>query len=368
MQIGCLKEVKVGENRVGLTPAGVYALKAEGHTIFMETQAGANSGFPDEEYTRAGATILQTPQDVAQKADMVIKVKEPIQKEWDVFREGQTVFTYLHLAAAKDVTQFLLDKQITGIAYETVVERDGSLPLLTPMSEVAGRMAVQIGAHFLERTHGGSGVLLGGVPGVPTGNVVIIGTGVVGMNAAKMAFGMNANVTMIGRNLGVLRHIDDIYHGRIHTIYSTPTNIEKAIRDADLVIGAVYVTASRAPTLVTRDMVKQMKKGSVIADVAIDQGGIIETMRPTTHEQPVYEEEGVLHYGVTNMPGAVPQTSTQALTNATLPYALHIARKGVPAIFTSSAPLRAGLNTYQGKLVNKEVADSLKMPYEETSF
>lgn len=368
MNIGCLKEIKPGENRVGLTPDGAKALVSRKHAVWIEKDAGLKSGFPDGEYEKAGARILGTPQDVAQKSDLIIKVKEPVAQEWPVFKEGQSLFTYLHLASAREVTDFLLKRKISGIAYETVELPSGELPLLTPMSEVAGRMAVQVGAHYLERTQGGSGRLLGGVPGVPPARIVILGTGIVGMNACKVAFGMGADVTMIGRNARQLRSIDDLYHGTVRTLFSSPPNIESAVREADLLVGAVLLTGAAAPKLVSRGMVRQMKPGSVIVDVAIDQGGSIETIRPTSHENPVYVEEGVIHYAVTNMPGAVPHTSTLALTNATLPFLLEIADKGIPGVFKGSPPLRKGLNTWQGKLTHQGVAEAFGLDWEEPQF
>lgn len=367
MKVGCLKEIKTGENRVGLTPAGVRAFVSRKHEVFIEKDAGVGSGFSNEEYEKAGARLLDAPKEVSSQSEMIIKVKEPIKQEWDVLREGQILFTFLHLAATREITEFLLEKKITAIAYETVELENGNLPLLTPMSAVAGRMAVQVGAHYLERTQGGSGTLLSGVEGVEPGKVVIIGTGIVGMNACKIAFGMGADVTMIGRNPDQRKKIEDLYDGKVKTLESNSSNIEKAVREADLVIGGVAATGEAAPTLVTREMVKIMEKGSVIIDVAVDQGGIVETIRPTTHENPIYVEEGIIHYGVTNMPGAVPHTSTLALTNATLPYALEIADKGIPAVFNSPALLK-GLNTYQGKLTNKGVAEALGMKWEEIRF
>ncbi|MBI4181699.1 MAG: alanine dehydrogenase [Candidatus Aenigmarchaeota archaeon] len=366
MLIGCVREIKGGENRVGLTPAGAAALAGKGHEVLVEKGAGAKSGFPDQEYERAGARILPAAE-VFASADLIVKVKEPQPAEFPLFREGQVLFTYLHLAPERSLTQFLLERKIAGIAYETV-EDQGELPLLTPMSEVAGRMAVQVGAHYLERTQGGAGKLLGGVPGVPPAKVVIIGTGVVGMNACTVAFGMGAEVSMVGRNLAQLRRIDDLYQGGVRTLAASPATIERAVREADLVVGAVLLTGAAAPRLVSRQMVRQMRPGSVVVDVAIDQGGCIETIRPTTHQDPVYVEEGVIHYGVTNMPGAVPHTSTLALTNATLPYLLEIARWGVPDVFRKSSALLKGLNTYQGELTNQGVAEALGLPCQEPGF
>lgn len=363
MKIGTVKEIKVGENRVGLTPQGVQTLTAAKHEVYVEKGAGAGSGSSDEEYKRAGARITLTAKEVWQKCDMIVKVKEPIPSEFSYFREGLIIFTYFHLASDKALANELMKKKVTAIAYETVELDDKSTPLLTPMSEVAGRMSVLVGVHYLQKHHGGSGVLLSGVPGVAPGKVTIIGTGVVGVNAAKMARGLGADVTIIGRNPAQLRYIDDLFHGKVKTLYSNSANIEKAVAEADLLIGAVYVTGAAAPKLVTREMVKKMRKGSVIVDVSVDQGGTVETIRPTTHEQPIYVEEGVIHYGVTNMPGAVSRTSTLALTSATLPYVLALASKGFARAMKDDPALWRGVNTHRGKLTEKNVALSLKMPY-----
>ena len=363
MKIGCVKEIKIGENRVGLAPQGVVALTAAKHEVFVEKGVGLQSGFSDEEYKKAGARIALTAKEVWQKCDMIVKVKEPIKEEWSYFKEGLIIFTYFHLASDKGLANELMKKKVTAVAYETVELDDKSTPLLTPMSEVAGRMSVLVGVHYLQKHHGGSGVLLSGVPGVAPGKVTIIGTGVVGINAAKMAHGLGAEVTIIGRNPAQLRYIDDLFHGKVKTLYSNPANIEKAVIDSDLLIGAVYVTGAAAPKLVTREMVKKMRKGSVIVDVSVDQGGIVETIRPTTHEQPVYVEEGVIHYGVTNMPGAVARTSTLALTSATLPYLLALANKGLARAVKEDGALWKGINTHKGKLTEKNVADSLKLAY-----
>src|SRR5271163_60412 len=315
MIIGVPKEVKDHESRVGITPAGAKALVEAGHKVLVEHNAGALSAMPDDEYQAAGAEIVGSAHDVWRLAEMVVKVKEPVEKEYKHFREGLVLFTYLHLAPLTELTDALLANKVTGIAYETVRDRTGALPLLTPMSEVAGRMSVQVGAAYLEKEHGGRGVLLGGVPGVPPGNVGIIGT-----NAAKIALGMGAKVTLIDLNLNRLRELDDIFGGRLYTVASNSYNIERAVRDADLVIGGVLIPGAAAPKIVTKAMVSKMKKGAVIVDVAIDQGGCIETAHPTTHSHPSYEVDGVVHYCVTNMPAAVPNTSTLALTNATFPY------------------------------------------------
>lgn len=357
MIVGTVKEIKTGENRVGLTPQGVRVLVAAGHTVLVENDAGRNSGFSNLEYREQGA-VLTSAAEVWQKSDMVVKVKEPVPAEYGLLRNN-ILFTYLHLAAEEQLTRVLLERSVTGIAYETVELDSGELPLLTPMSEVAGRMAVQVGAHYLEKTHGGSGLLLAGVPGVEPANVTVLGSGIVSLNAAKMALGMGANVTMVARNLPQLRCIDDVYHGTIRTLMSNSYNIEKLIPETDLLVSGVLITGAAAPKLVTRSMVKKMKPGSVIVDVAIDQGGSVETARPTTHHEPVYVEEGVIHYCVTNMPGAVPHTSTLALTNATLPYVLRLA-DGFGAAMKDK-PLARGVNTCKGMVTHKGVADAFGM-------
>lgn len=363
MIVGLPKEIKDNEYRVGLTPAGVRALTDVGHTVMVETNAGEGSGFQDELYVRAGATILDSPDDVWAQGDMIVKVKEPIEPEYPRMREGHVLFTYLHLAPDAELTKQLLERKVTGVAYETITDRRGTLPLLTPMSEVAGRMAVQVGAHYLEKMSGGRGILLGGVPGVPAARVVIIGGGVVGTNAAKMAVGMGAHVTIIDNNLDRLRELDDIFLSKISTLASSAYMIHDAVSQADLIIGAVLVPGAAAPRLVTRNMLKDVMNGSVIVDVAVDQGGCIETTHPTTHSEPTYYVEGVLHYCVANMPGAVPRTSTFALTNATLPYALKLANKGFVDAITSDEGLKAGVNTFAGKLTYKAVAESQGLEY-----
>lgn len=358
MIIGVPKEVKDHESRVGVTPAGVKALVEAGHKVLVETKAGDLSAFSDGDYKEAGAEIVASAADTWTKADMVVKVKEPIEKEYQYFRQGLVLFTYLHLAPIKGLTDALLEKGVTGIAYETVRDRAGSLPLLTPMSEVAGRLSVQVGATYLQKEHGGRGVLLGGVPGVPPGNVVIIGGGIVGINAAKMALGLGAKVTLVDLNLNRLRDLDDIFNGRLYTLASNSYNIERAVSEADLVIGGVLIPGAAAPKLVTAGMVRKMKKGAVIVDVAIDQGGCIETAKPTTHSNPSYEVDGVVHYCVTNMPAAVPNTSTLALTNATFPYVLKLAKLGAEAAIKSDAGIAEGVNTYKGELTYEAVAVS----------
>lgn len=364
MKIGVPKEIKNNENRVGLTPGGVSALTKRGHQVYVETCCGLGSGFTDEEYSKAGAVILSTPKEVFDIAETIVKVKEPLESEYPLFKPGQNLYTYLHLAPNKTLTKAMLDRKVTGVAYETVELADGSLPLLAPMSEVAGRMSVQIGATLLQKYNGGSGILLGGVPGVKPAEVVIIGGGVVGTNAAKMAIGMGSNVTILDISGQRLRYLDDVLKGRINTIVCNTYNLSETVKKADLLIGAVLVTGASAPTLVTEDMVKTMKKGSVIVDVAIDQGGSIETIdRVTTHDNPSYEKHGVLHYSVANMPGAVPRTSTLALEAATLPYLIEIADKGMKNALISNTALRKGLNTINGKLTCKSVGESQHIEY-----
>lgn len=357
MIIGVPREVKDHESRVGVTPAGAKALTEAGHKVLVEHNAGALSSFPDEDYQAVGAEIVGAAADVWGNAEMVVKVKEPVEQEYWYFRDGLTLFTYLHLAPLKELTDKLLAKKVLGIAYETVRDRSGALPLLTPMSEVAGRLSVQIGAAYLEKEHGGRGVLLGGVPGVPPGNVCVIGGGIVGTNAAKMALGLGAKVTLVDLNLNRLRELDDIFNGRVFTLASNSYNIERAAAEADLLIGGVLIPGAAAPKIVTRSMVSKMKKGAVIVDVAIDQGGCIETAKPTTHSNPSYEVDGVVHYCVTNMPAAVPNTSTLALTNATFPYVLKLANQGALAAIKADAGLAEGVNTFNGKLTYKAVAE-----------
>lgn len=356
------KEIKNNENRVALTPGGVSQLISNGHRVLVETGAGLGSGFENEAYESAGAEIIADPKQVWD-AEMVMKVKEPLPEEYVYFRKGLVLFTYLHLAAEPELAQALKDKGVTAIAYETVSE-GRTLPLLTPMSEVAGRMAAQIGAQFLEKPKGGKGILLAGVPGVSRGKVTIIGGGVVGTNAAKMAVGLGADVTIIDLNADRLRQLDDIFGHQIKTLISNPVNIADAVAEADLLICAVLIPGAKAPTLVTEEMVKQMKPGSVIVDVAIDQGGIVETVdHITTHDQPTYEKHGVVHYAVANMPGAVPRTSTIALTNVTVPYALQIANKGAVKALADNTALRAGLNTANGHVTYEAVARDLGYEY-----
>jgi alanine dehydrogenase len=358
MIVGVPKEIKDSEARVGVTPAGVKALVEAGHTVLVETQAGAQSSFDDAEYQNAGAEIVGDAGNVWGKSEMVVKVKEPIQSEYVYFREGLVLFTYLHLAPVPELTEELLRKKVIGIAYETVRDRQGTLPLLTPMSEVAGRMSVQVGATYLEKERGGRGILLGGVPGVPAANVCIIGGGIVGTNAARIALGFGAKTTIIDVNLNRLRELEDIFGGRLYTLASNSYNLALATREADLVIGGVLIPGATAPKIVTRSMVKAMKKGAVIVDVAIDQGGCIETARPTSHSKPSFVDEGVVHYCVTNMPGAVPHTSTLALTNSTFPYLLRLANLGPREALKRDPGLAEGLNTWLGVLAHRGVAES----------
>src|ERR1044071_3080783 len=363
MIVGLPKEIKDNEYRVGLTPAGVRALTDAGHKVVVERSAGEGSGFEDSLYERAGATILDSPDDVWAQGEMIVKVKEPIAPEYPRMREGQLLFTYLHLAPDPKQTEALLKNKVTGIAYETITDRKGTLPLLTPMSEVAGRMAIQVGATYLEKMNGGRGILLGGVPGVPSAHVVIIGGGVVGTNAAKIAVGMGARVTIIDNNLDRLRELDDIFLSKVSTLASSAYMIHDAISQADLIVGAVLVPGAAAPKLITRGMLKDVPNGAVIVDVAVDQGGCIETSHPTTHSNPTFYVEGVLHYCVANMPGAVPRTSTFALTNATLPYALRLAKKGFLQAINSDPGLKEGVNTYAGHCTYEAVASAQGIPY-----
>ncbi|OKO96768.1 alanine dehydrogenase [Geobacillus proteiniphilus] len=363
MIIGVPKEIKNNENRVAITPAGVLSFVQAGHTVLIEKEAGVGSGFIDSDYARAGAQIIERAEDVWAQADMVMKVKEPLPSEYGYFRPGLILFTYLHLAADPELTRALKESGVIAIAYETV-QVGRTLPLLTPMSEVAGRMAAQIGAQFLEKPYGGKGILLGGVPGVARGKVTIIGGGVVGTNAAKVAVGLGADVTIIDLNADRLRELDDIFGNQITTLMSNPMNIAEAVAEADLVIGAVLIPGARAPKLVTEDMVKAMKPGSVIVDVAIDQGGIVETSdHVTTHDNPTYVKHGVVHYAVANMPGAVPRTSTIALTNVTIPYALQIANKGVIQAIADNPALELGVNVANGEITYEAVARDLGYRY-----
>jgi alanine dehydrogenase len=366
MRIGIPKEIKNNENRVAMTPAGVVNLVKFGHEVFIENGAGLGSGFSDEDYRDAGAKLVETPAE-AWSMEMVMKVKEPLPSEYQYFREGLILFTYLHLAPEPELTKALIDKKVVGIAYETVQLPNRSLPLLTPMSEVAGRMAAQIGAQFLEKVHGGMGILLSGVPGVQRGTVTIIGGGVAGTNAAKMAIGLGAKVTIIDLNPDRLRQLDDIFGSDVTTLMSNPYNIAEAVKESDLVIGAVLIPGAKAPKLVSEEMIKTMKSGSVVVDIAIDQGGIFETTdRITTHDNPTYVKHGVVHYAVANMPGAVPRTSTIALTNVTVPYAVQIANKGYRKACLDNEALLKGINTLNGYVTYEAVAEAHGLEFSDT--
>lgn len=362
MIIGVPKEIKTNENRVALVPAGAEAFVTRGHTVYIEQGAGVGSGFPDEAYTAVGAKLLPGADEVWSRAEMIMKVKEPIAVEWPRMRKGQIIYTYFHFAAADDLTRAVIKSGAIAVAYETVQLPTGELPLLTPMSEVAGRMAVQEGAKYLEKVFGGSGVLLGGVPGVSPAEVVIVGGGVVGINAAKMAAGLGARVTILDISLDRLRYLDDVLPANVTTLYSNRHNILDAIKRADLVVGAVLLPGAKAPHLIKRADLKVMKPGSVIVDVAVDQGGCVETIKPTTHENPTYFVDGILHYAVANMPGGVPRTSTLALTNATLSYGLRLARDGWKKAAKEDGALKLGLNVVEGKVVYPGVAEAFGLP------
>jgi alanine dehydrogenase len=362
MIVGVLKEIKEGENRIALTPAGVDTLVKDGDRVLIESKAGEGSGLKDEEYLQTGAEIV-TAQEIYDHAELIVKVKEPLETEWPMFRAGQILFTYLHLASSEKLTKALLESGIIGIAYETVQDNTGRLPLLIPMSEVAGRMSVQAAMRLLETDYGGRGILLSGVPGVHPAEVVILGGGVVGLNAAKIAAGLGARVTILDVNHDRLKYIDDVLHGTVTTIYSNPYTVSQAIGYADVLIGAVLVTGARAPMLVTDEMVSRMKTGSVIIDVSIDQGGCVETIHVTTHAEPVYKVHDVLHYGVPNIPAAVPRTSTYALTNATLPYIRAISLKGLKRAAQEDASLARGINFAAGLLAHRAVAESFGMSW-----
>ncbi|NMO95186.1 alanine dehydrogenase [Paenibacillus lemnae] len=363
MKIGVPKELKNRENRVGMTPGTVLRFKQSGHEVLVQRGAGTGSGFTDEEYQAAGARVVDTSGE-AWSAEMVIKVKEPLPEEYPYFREGQILYTYLHLAPEAELTRALVEAKVTAVAYETIQLEDGSLPLLTPMSEVAGRMSIQIGARFLENANGGKGLLLSGVPGVAPGSVVIIGGGTVGTNAARIAMGMGADVSILDNHAPRLRQLDDLFQGRVKTIMSDPYHIAQAVKQADLLIGAVLIPGARAPRLVTEEMVRSMTPGSVIVDVAIDQGGCIETMdRITTHDQPVYDKFGVVHYAVSNIPGAAARTSTLALTNVTAPYGLEIASRGITEAARFRKELAKGINVMKGRVTHRAVAEALGYNY-----
>jgi alanine dehydrogenase len=363
MIVGILREIKTEENRVSMTPSGVEVIRQNGHTILVERNAGTGSGFSDEAYISAGAEIVDTPTEIYNRAEMVMHVKEPLPSEYSLIRKDQIVFTYLHLAAAEELTHALIQSGSICIAYETIQKPDSSLPLLTPMSEVAGRMAVQQGAKYLETAQGGHGILLGGVPGVDPGSVVIIGAGTVGVNAAKMACGLGAKVYLMDTNLERLRYLSDVMPPNCYLLMATPASIRRLVRDADVVIGAILIPGSKATKLVTREILRTMKNGAVLVDVAIDQGGCFETSKATTHSDPIYTVEGIVHYCVSNMAGAVPKTSTMALTNATLPYAVEIANKGWQRTFKENPEIKAGANVVQGKVTCKGVADAFGLEY-----
>lgn len=363
MIVGILKEIKAEENRVCMTPAGVEIMKQNGHDVLVEVNAGVGSGFNDGAYKTAGAEIVATPQEIFKRAGMVMHVKEPLPAEYDLIRKDQIVFTYLHLAAAEELTHVLVKSDSINIAYETIQKSDGSLPLLTPMSEVAGRMAIQQGAKYLEMAQGGHGILLGGVPGVDPGTVVIIGGGIVGINAAKMACGLGAKVYLLDMNLERLRYLSDVMPSNCFLLMSKPSTVRRLIKEADVVVGAVLIPGAKAPKLVTLEMLKTMKKGAVLVDVAIDQGGCFETSKATTHGEPIYTVEGVVHYCVANMPGAVPKTSTLALTNATLPYAVEIANKGWQKAMQGNTEIKLGANVVKGKITYQGVADAFGLEY-----
>ena len=362
MRVGVLKETKAGENRVALLPSGARALAERDHEIFFEREAGLASGFPDNAYEEVGAKIVASPEEVIGAAELVTKVKEPSLREISLMRPGQTLFDFLHLAPEVELTRKILDAGIIAIGFETVQLDDGSLPLLVPMSEVAGRLSVQIGAHYLQADQGGRGILLGGVPGVPRGRVTVIGAGVVGTAAVRMAVGLGAEVSVLDIDQRRLSHLHDIYHGGINTLYSNAVHLEKTVPEADIVIGAVLRPGARAPVLVTRKMVAAMAEGSVVIDVAVDQGACVETMHPTSHDDPTFRVDGVVHYGVPNMPGVVPYTSTLALAGATLPYLLDLCDRGVDEALRSQPPLARGVNCYRGEVTIAGVADAIGLP------
>ncbi|WP_247234909.1 alanine dehydrogenase [Telluribacter sp. SYSU D00476] len=367
MIIGVPKEIKNNENRVAVTPAGVTEFVKQGHTIYVQATAGQGSGFSDEEYTQAGAVVLPTIEEVYAIAEMIIKVKEPIEREYALIREDQLLFTYFHFASSEALTHAMIGRRAVCLAYETVEKADRSLPLLVPMSEVAGRMAIQQGAKYLEKPMGGRGILLGGVAGVKPANVLVLGGGVVGTQSAKMAAGLGANVTIVDISLPRLRYLEDIMPANVDTVMSNEYNIRQLIQTSDLIVGGVLIPGAKAPSLITRDMLKLMKPGTVMVDVAIDQGGCFETSHPTTHQDPIYVVDDIVHYCVANMPGAVPYTSTLALTNATLPYALQLANKGWQVACLTNEELRKGLNVVQGQVVYKGVSDAFNLPYTDVT-
>jgi alanine dehydrogenase len=368
MIIGVPTEVKTREYRIGMIPAGVRTLVSRGHKVLVQANAGVGSGIPDEEFVKAGAEIVGTADEVWKRAEMIFKVKEPLPEEYPRMREGQILYTYLHLAAVPELAHELVKRGVTGVAYETIELDDGRLPLLQPMSAVAGRMAIQVAATYLEKEKGGKGVLLGGVPGVRRGKVTIIGGGIVGQNAARMAIGLGASVDILDINPDTLAYIDDVYLGRINTLYSDPVSIEKSVMEADVVVGAVLIAGAKAPKLVSEALVRKMEPGSVIVDVAVDQGGCIETCHPTTHDDPVYTVHGVLHYCVANMPGAVARTSTFALNNATIAYGVKIADMGIEKAAKAVPPIARGINTMAGKITHKAVAQAVNLEYHPLAF
>ena len=363
MIIGVPKEIKEQEDRVALTPAGADGMVRAGHTVYVEKGAGLGADFTDKEYEAVGAEIIDSAADVWNKSEMIMKVKEPLKSEYQYFRKDLIIFTYLHLAAEEELTKALVESGTIAIAYETVENPDRSLPLLTPMSEVAGRMAVQEGSVYLEKTYGGKGLLVDGVPGVAPAHIVVVGAGIVGTGAIRRAVGLGARVTVLDVNMDRLRYLGEVFMGKIETVYSNNFNVAQAVKTADLVVGAVLIPGAKAPKLVTEEMIKEMEPGSVLVDVAIDQGGCIETMHPTTHADPIFMKHDVVHYGVANIPGAVPKTSTLALTNVTLPYALRIANMGWKEALTRDLPLRKGANVAEGKVVYKPVAEAFDMDY-----
>ena len=362
MIIGTVRETKLEEYRVALTPDGVADIVGAGHTVLVEAGAGVGSSYEDADYRSAGATVVESPAEVYARADLMCEVKEPQPEEFALLREGQILFTYLHLAAEPEVTQALLDSRCIAIGYETVQRDDGFLPLLAPMSEIAGRMAVEIGTHYLKRPGPGRGMLLGGLPGVPPAHVVVVGSGNVGKNAVRAAVGSGARVSVLSIDEDQLRELEELYAGRVETVLSSPQSVANTIKGADLLIGAVLVTGRRAPVVVTREMVRSMGPGAMVVDVAVDQGGCVETTRPTSHLEPIYVEEGVVHYAVANMPGAVPRTSSRALTGLTLPYILHVANEGFEAAVRANPALRRGVNIYLGEITHRAVAESLGRP------
>ncbi len=368
MFIGVPKEIKNNENRVGMTEMGVRQLVNEGHKLLIEQGAGLGSGISDDQYVKAGAQIIPSKSEVYARADMIVKVKEPLPAEFELMKENQILYTYLHLAAEPELTKVLMKKKVRAVAYETIQLADGSLPLLTPMSEVAGRMATQVGAFYLQKDHGGKGILLGGVTGVKPGRVTILGGGIVGTNAAKMAIGLGAQVTILDVNLSRLEYLDLVFQGRCTTLFSNAQNIETSVAESDLVVGAVLITGAKAPTLVSRKYISSMSKGSVVVDVAVDQGGCIETCKPTSHAEPTYEVDGVIHYCVPNMPGVVSRTSTYALTNRTMKYASMIAGMGLESAVKADPALRLGVNVYNGVVCYEPVAKSLNLPFERLSI